>query len=481
MLFNSTVFLQFFAAFVLLYWLVRGSLRARNLLIVAASYLFYFWWVVDRDFTFLGAYDWRFLGLMVFTSLFDFAVGLGLDRLPDGRRRRWLLGASVVANLTILGVFKYHGFFVASFTELLGELGVVVAPRTLHLILPVGISFYTFQSMSYTIDVYRRELPATRNLVNFLAYVSFFPQLVAGPIERAAHLLPQFERPRVITRAMLEEGVWLILWGMFKKVALADNLAPLVELVYGNSVFTAPAVALGTIAFAAQIYCDFSGYSDIARGTARVLGFDIMVNFNLPYGATSVREFWQRWHISLSTWLRDYLYIPLGGNRRGPARTYANLLLTMLLGGLWHGAAWNFVLWGLWHGVGLMAHRAWSSRFMNQGSRFAAFAIFSWALTLLFVGYGWLLFRAGSVDQILAMTRALGNFSTPPWTGSFLINLLAFIAPLVLMEVWQAKSGDRLVALKLPVWARTGLQGGLLLGIVLFWERKAAAFIYFQF
>ena len=439
--------------------------------------------MVDRDFTFLGWYDWRFLALMIFTSLLDFGVGLGLDRLKLPRARKLLLAASIAANLSILGVFKYHGFFVANLADALARLGLHVQTPTLQLILPLGISFYTFQSMSYTIDVYRREMPATRNLVNFLAFVAFFPQLVAGPIERATHLLPQFAQMRIITRPMLEEGVWLILRGLFKKVVLADNFAPLADLVFQNSAWSAPTVLLGTVAFALQIYCDFSGYSDIARGTARVLGFDIMVNFNLPYAATSPRDFWRRWHISLSTWLRDYLYIPLGGNRRGPARTSVNLFLTMLLGGLWHGAAWNFVLWGAWHGGGLMLQRLFNSSSDPTVVKPAALPrkILSWAATMLFVLYGWLLFRARSMEQILDMTRALGSFTAPVWLGSFALNLAVFAAPLIALEIWQAKSGSRLAPLTLPSWGRIALSGALLVAIVLFWENQQVPFIYFQF
>jgi D-alanyl-lipoteichoic acid acyltransferase DltB (MBOAT superfamily) len=332
--------------------------------------------------------------------------------------------------------------------------------------------------MSYAIDVYRRELPATRSLVNFLAYVSFFPQLVAGPIERARHLLPQFERELVITRAMLKEGIWLVLWGMFKKVALADNFAPLVEIAYGQKAFTAPVVLLGTIAFALQIYCDFSGYSDIARGTARLLGFDIMWNFNLPYFATSIREFWRRWHISLSTWLRDYLYISLGGNRRGAARTYFNLIVTMLLGGLWHGAAWHFVLFGAWHGLGLALFRR--KREDSQTGSMPLAAI-GWLGTMLFVLYGWLLFRAESWHQVSKMTIALTHWSTTPWLGSFLLNLIVFTLPLAGMELFQARARNPLAALALRGWVRASLQGALLTGILLFWQKASAPFIYFQF
>jgi alginate O-acetyltransferase complex protein AlgI len=468
MLFNSGVFLKFFAGFLLLYWLVRNNLRARNILIVAASYLFYGWW------------DYRFLGLILFSSLLDYAVGLGIARQEDARRRKRWLALSIVANLTILGFFKYYDFFVTSFGALLHNLGIPFHTSTLGIILPVGISFYTFQAMSYTIDVYRGNIPPCRNLVNFLAFVSFFPQLVAGPIERATHLLPQFERTLHITREMLEEGVWLMIRGMFKKVVIADNLDALVSLVFRNSMNSGPLTVLGTVAFGFQIYCDFSGYSDIARGAARVLGFDIMVNFNLPYFASNIREFWQRWHISLSTWLRDYLYISLGGNRRGEARTYLNLFLTMLLGGLWHGAAWNFVLWGAWHGAGLVVYRAWNSNSKFPNRRHWAGSCLSWLLVMTFVFYGWFLFRAQSFEQILSMTHSLAQFSVPIWIGSYIVNLSAFLVPLLLMELWQFRSGH-LRALRLPWVAKSALEGALLLAIMLFWHRKELPFIYFQF
>ena len=461
MLFNSGIFLQFLAAFLLLYWLLRNNLRARNILIVLASYLFYGWW------------DYRFLGLLIFSSVLDFIVGLGIARQTDQQRRKLWLACSIVANLTILGFFKYFDFFVLSFEAVLEQLGVHVSTRTLGIILPVGISFYTFQAMSYTIDVYRREIPPTRNLVNFLAYVAFFPQLVAGPIERARHLLPQFDRTLSITRPMLEEGFWLMCWGMFKKVFIADNLDPLVSMVYGNSSYSAPAVALATVAFGVQIYCDFSGYSDIARGTARILGFDLMLNFNVPYAAASIREFWRRWHISLSTWLRDYLYISLGGNRAGKTRTYMNLWITMVLGGLWHGAAWNFALWGIWHGVGLMINRAFGDKTRQS--------VLSWVVTICFVLYGWLLFRARSMEEIVAMTHALTTFSAPPWIQSYIINLVIFTLPLAAIEFWQFRSRDLLAPLRLRPSLKAALHGLLLLGIILYWERNKAPFIYFQF
>jgi len=491
MLFNSGVFLKFFAAFLLLYWLARGSLKARNVLIVVASYLFYGWWSppgetapadADSGSSIVGLlWHCRFLALLFATSFVDFLVGLGLDRLTAPRHRKLLVSLSIAANLGVLGFFKYYSFFADSLAAAMTTLGFQLGQSSLSIILPVGISFYTFQSMSYTIDVYRGQIRATRSVVDFLAFVSFFSQLVAGPIERASHLLPQFNRTLNITRAMLEEGVWLIVWGMFKKVVIADNLAPLVEMVYGGTSFTGPAVIAGTVAFALQIYCDFSGYSDIARGTARVLGFDIMWNFSIPYAATNVREFWRRWHISLSTWLRDYLYVSLGGNRHGAARTYVNLFVTMLLGGLWHGAAWSFVLWGAWHGLALVVQRSpmnsFQFSFLNPQFRRAC----AWLATMLFILYSWLLFRAGSLDQVVNMTRALGDFTTPPWMGNFVIHLFVFAGPLVAMELWQTRKKNLLVPLSLPGWAKALLQGALLIAILIYWQHDRTPFIYFQF
>lgn len=512
MLFNSAVFLKFFAAFLLLYWLVRKDLQARNILIFLASYLFYGWW------------DYRFLALIIASSLIDYFAGLGMASARDPARRKLILFAALSGNLTILGFFKYYDFFVTSFAGLMAQWQIPFHPRTLGIILPVGISFYTFQTMSYSIEVYRGEIQARRNLVNFLAYVSFFPQLVAGPIERPHRLLPQFEETRSITPAMLEEGLWLIIWGLFKKVVLADNLAPLIDMVYQGSSFSAASVILGTVAFALQIYCDFSGYSDIARGTALLLGFDIMMNFNLPYISTSPREFWRRWHISLSTWLRDYLYISLGGNRHGNTRTCLNLFATMTLGGLWHGAAWNFVLWGIWHGSGLILQRipaffgfgrtqpanavaqksvpALATAEQGWGDESALPSIpepnspattpenpapsrprqfLFWFLTMAFVLYGWLLFRSRSVEQIIAMTKALANFSAPVWLQSYCIALALFACPLVFMEWWQARHGGYRAPLKLALWIRATLQGAMLLAIMLFWEKDKVPFIYFQF
>ena len=466
MLFNSTDFLVFFALFYAAYAVVRRHLAARNGLLLLASYVFYGWW------------DYRFTALLLTTSLLDFTFARAIDGPASAGRRRALVAASVTLNLTVLGLFKYLNFFQEGVAAVLAACGREPHWRPWAIILPVGVSFYTFQSISYVVDVYRRQMPACRNLPAFLAYVAFFPQLVAGPIERGRHLLPQFTRPLVITRAGLESGLWLILWGLFKKVAVADHLAPLVDLVFRPATTTGPAVILGTVAFALQIYGDFSGYTDVARGVAQCLGFELLLNFNLPYCATSLRDFWNRWHISLSTWIRDYLYFPLGGSRRGTGRTYLNLAVTMVLCGLWHGAAFNFVLWGAWHAVGLMANHYWRERW---AARWRVPAGMGWLLTTGFVLYGWLLFRAQSLEQIIALTGALANWTPPTWWRPFTGNLLVLGLPLVAMQCWQWRTGRLDAPLTLGRWPRALLQGALLVVLIAYWTAEASPFIYFQF
>jgi alginate O-acetyltransferase complex protein AlgI len=347
--FNSFAFAVFLPTVLLLYWALPK--RGQNLLLLGASYFFYGYW------------DWRFLSLLAISTVVDYTAALrierehgGLDSTSRRRKKVWLL-ASLCTNLGLLGFFKYFNFFADSFAELLASLGLTVNPMYLSVVLPVGISFYTFQTMSYTIDVYRGRMPATRRFFDFALYVSFFPQLVAGPIERAAVLLPQILNHRCFSRVQFLDGTHLIFWGLFKKVFVADNLAPVADRIFAAGSCSAAETLLAAYAFAFQIYCDFSGYSDIARGCAKCMGFELMLNFDHPYVAENPREFWQRWHISLSTWLRDYLYIPLGGNRGGNLLMYRNLALTMLLGGLWHGAAWTFVIWGAYQGVLLIGHR----------------------------------------------------------------------------------------------------------------------------
>ena len=372
MLFNSDTFLWFLLAFALLYFVTRQNLSRRNWLILVASYYFY------------GCWDWRFLFLLLGSSLIDFYVGLAIRKNAEAKIQKRLVTLSLGANLGALGIFKYFDFFSESLQTILTTLGMEVSTPTLEVILPVGISFYTFQSLSYTLDIYRKKLEPTNNLTAFLAYIAFFPQLVAGPIERASNLLPQFLTTRKVTQQSMEMGIWLIIWGLFKKVVLADNFGALSDMVYEDQGAEGAIVYFGTIAFGFQIYCDFSGYSDVARGLAYMMGFNLMVNFNLPYFATSPSDFWRRWHISLSTWFRDYLYIPLGGNRGGSSAMMRNLLITMLLAGLWHGAGWNFVLWGLWHGMMLCLFPSIPLPRRMQ-------PLLGWFLTMIIIFYGWLL------------------------------------------------------------------------------------------
>ena len=324
-----------------LYFLTQRYFRLQNGILLIASYVFYGFW------------DWRFLALLFVSTVVDYNLALLIEKSESPGERKALLAASICVNLGILGFFKYFGFFAESFASLLNSFGFQSSTPFFNIVLPVGISFYTFQTMSYTIDVYRRKLPATRNFFDFALFVSFFPQLVAGPIERATKLLPQVLQPRKFSQSNFVEGFYLIILGLFKKVVIADNMAPIVNYIFSRDVSTLSGaeVLVGVYAFAFQIYGDFAGYTDIARGVAKWLGFDLMLNFRMPYFATSPSDFWQRWHISLSSWLRDYLYIPLGGNRQGTLLTYRNLMLTMVLGGLWHGAAWTFVAWGFFHGL----------------------------------------------------------------------------------------------------------------------------------
>jgi len=474
--FATAEFGVFFAVVLAVYFLLDH--RRQNWFLLLASYVFYGWW------------DWRFLGLLLLSSLVDYACALGVDRArrpsrPENRRRI-ILAASIATNLVILGFFKYFDFFAESLADLSASLGIGLHIPTLGIILPVGISFYTFQTMSYTIDVYRGQLQATTNLPDLMLYVSFFPQLVAGPIERGAHLLPQILNPRTPTLAGFYSGARLAFAGLFKKLVIADNMAVLVNSVYGAAHPVGGAVWLGTYAFALQIYCDFSGYSDIARGIARMLGFDICVNFRLPYLAANPVDFWRRWHVSLSSWLRDYLYIPLGGNRGGRGRTLCNLMIVMLLGGLWHGAAWHFVAWGAFHGLLLVAYRLRKGavRPVPEGEEAGSGWRF-WLSVLCFFHltcFGWLLFRASNLAHAGRLIAALvtGLF----WDqscGSLALTLAAAALPLAVFQIYQYRRRESEVWSAWPVWLRALFYLALFYGIVLLGAPDVNEFIYFQF
>ena len=427
MLFNSFSFFVFFTVVLAVYYFLR-DVRKQNIWLLGASLFFY------------GSWNWRFLFLLLFTIGIDFAVARRIQRFADlgifPQRRRLLLTASIVANLGLLGFFKYYNFAQSSASSLARVFHVPATLPALNVALVVGISFFTFQSMSYTIDVYRGHLRAAERLTDFALFVSFFPHLVAGPIMRAIDLLPQIIHSRRTTRAQVEEGLHLIVWGFWKKVFVADNLAPVVNGYFARNDLNGFEVVVATYAFAFQIYGDFSGYTDIARGVAKLLGFELTLNFDLPYFAASPQEFWTRWHISLSRWLREYLYFSLGGNRGGTFFTYRNLLLTMVIGGLWHGAAWTFVLWGFYQGGLLVAHRAMAPWLERLDETFVwarpAFRIVAVLVMFQFTCYGWLLFRATSFDQIRSMTQALLR----PWhiQPADLVPLLIYAGPLVAIE-----------------------------------------------
>jgi alginate O-acetyltransferase complex protein AlgI len=411
-----------------------------------------------------------------------------LVSLPENRRSNFCLATSITINLGILAIFKYCNFFVDSAEAVMSSVGWQADFFTLNVLLPVGISFYTFQSMSYTIDVYRKEIPPVQRLSDFALSISFFPQLVAGPIVRAADLVPQITKPRQITVDQTIRGLYLILLGLFKKVAIADGIAGSVNAVYGTTgAVSWLDVVAATLLFTFQIYCDFSGYSDIARGTAKLFGIELMLNFNLPYFSKTPSEFWRRWHISLSTWLRDYLYIPLGGNRKG--NTYRNLMTTMVLGGLWHGAAWNYVLWGFYQGTLLCIYRALGIRDTKsaKGNAFALKRFLPAAgATLLFftlMCYGWLLFRATSFEQIATFTKILftdfGNFSLtmPRPTLSGIIGLLV----LVVYECLEYGAGTAHFYYRVPSVLRGAFYAVLTTLILMGASNAASQFIYFQF
>ncbi|MEP6594097.1 MAG: MBOAT family protein, partial [Acidobacteriota bacterium] len=449
--------------------------RAQNWLLLVASYYFYASW------------DWRFLGLLVASTIVDFSCALALDRAASPRRRRLLLAASLGFNLTMLGFFKYFNFFADNLHALAGSLGWHLDFFTLRVLLPVGISFYTFVTMSYVIDVYRREIPPTRNLVDFAVFVAYFPHLVAGPILRASRLLPQITLPRTVTRAQIRDGLWLIAWGFFQKIFVADNLAAVVNQVFDASAHPSGVnVLLGAYAFAFQIYGDFAGYSNVARGTSKLMGIELVENFRFPYFVRGAAEFWRNWHISLSTWLRDYLYIPLGGSRGTPSRTRRNLMITMVLGGLWHGAAWTFVLWGVYHGLLLIGYRAADrSRGVHAWitSPAALARLTSWAVMFHLTCYGWLIFRARSAAQLAEMSGSLVTRFAPATVdvSAVLLPLVLYTAPLLAVHAVEAWYDDLLVVPRLPAGVRYSLYAATFYLTMLFGNFGGAEFIYFQF
>ena len=480
MQFNSLVFLIFLPVVFLLYWQLMRWRRWQTALLVMASYVFYGWW------------DWRFLGLIFLTSLLSYGSGLLMERLADYRRRqRQVCAVNVTLNLLILGVFKYFNFFAENLLWLLGWMGLKTDWVTLNVVLPVGISFYTFQALSYTIDGYRGTIRATHDVVAFFAYISFFPQLVAGPIERASRLLPQFAQSRRFDYGQAVDGCRQMLWGFFKKMVIADNCAVVVDMAWaGYGAESAPVLLVGALLFTFQIYCDFSGYSDIAVGCARLFGISLMRNFDYPYFAQNIGDFWRRWHISLMTWLRDYVYIPLGGNRQGTARTLRNIFVVWAISGLWHGAAWNFVGWGLYHALLLCLWRlAMGSKRRRQGGGLAGTV-----LTFALVVVGWVIFRAPTLGDAMGYLHHLCDGSLlHPAQAMMALGMLpsAFataVGGIVVMLVCEWRNRSKAHALEHIDCMVAGRIGALRYGfyvvmamLTIALAGSQSAFIYFQF
>lgn len=475
MLFNSLTFLIFLPTVFILYWFVfNKSLKWRNVLLLVASYVFYGWW------------DYRFLSLIFLSTLVDYVVAMLLEKQEDKRKRKMLLSISLIFNLGLLGIFKYYNFFIESWIDAWATMGVTMHASTLSVILPVGISFYTFQTLSYTIDVYRKQLRATPNFIQFAAFVSFFPQLVAGPIERASNLLPQFKVRQKFDYHQAKTGISLIIWGLFKKMVIADNCAYFVNQIFDSpGSYSAAELWGGAILFAFQIYGDFSGYSDIAIGVARLFGFKLMTNFRFPYFSRDIAEFWRRWHISLSTWFRDYLYIPLGGSRGSKTQQVRNIFIIFLVSGFWHGANWTFIIWG-----GIHACLFLPLLLMNRNRRhltvnnlnFRQFLAI--VLTFLLVTLAWVFFRADNVgiavDYIFRMFR--GNFTSLAFflQGSKMILLTAIVVfAILIMLVFEflAFRKDKVEVVLSPMNTVIVMLLILFMGVF----KNPADFIYFQF
>ncbi|MBU2947906.1 MBOAT family O-acyltransferase [Zobellia uliginosa] len=482
MLFNSIDFAIFLPIVFILYWyVIHNHLKLQNLLIVLASYVFYGWW------------DWRFLTLIVFSTIIDYTIGKKLKITTATSRRKLLLWTSVFVNLGFLGFFKYYNFFLDNFVSAFSFFGNEIPINSLNIILPVGISFYTFQTMSYTIDVYKGKLKATEDFVAFSAFVSFFPQLVAGPIERATNLLPQFYTKRNLSKKTVYDGLGQILWGLFKKIVIADNCAIFVNEIFADyNSYPGSTLLLGSILFAFQIYGDFSGYSDIAIGTAKLFGFNLMQNFAFPYFSRDIAEFWRRWHISLSTWFRDYLYIPLGGSRGSLDKKIRNTFIIFVVSGFWHGANWTFIIWGALNAIYYLPLLLSKKNKANTDSVaegkwfFSIKEFFQMLLTFCLITVSWVFFRSDTVTDSLNYLSIIFSETLFSMPTVFPIDFLAILTVFIIVEwfsrmkkhpfeindeFWHARySPLRLISFSASIWA-----------IILWGAFGNKEFIYFQF
>lgn len=482
MLFNSLDFAVFLPIVFFIYWfVVKKSIKLQNLLIVIASYVFYGWW------------DWRFLSLIAFSTLVDYSVGVRLGVEQKQLNRKILLWTSIIVNLGFLGFFKYYNFFLDNFTQAFSFLGRDISVSSLNIILPVGISFYTFQTLSYSIDVYKGKLKPTKDIIAFSAFVSFFPQLVAGPIERATNLLPQFYKSREFDYNKAVDGMRQILWGLFKKVVIADNAAVFANLIFNNSAdYSGSTLLLGAIFFSFQIYGDFSGYSDIAIGTSRLFGFDLMRNFHFPYFSRDIAEFWRRWHISLASWFRDYLYIPLGGSRGSTWMKVRNIFIIFLVSGFWHGANWTFIVWGVLNALYflplLLAKK--NRNYLGPVAedkvwpniKEASMMIGTFGLTVL----AWVFFRAENVGHgfsIISEILSSSLFSLPAFEGKQRAAIVLLLIAIFMLIEWNGRDEDYAIANLGMKWKRPvryALYYGIMFALVWF-QGEQQEFIYFQF
>lgn len=483
MLFNSIDFAIFFPVVFILYWFVfNTNLRWQNIFILLCSYLFYGWW------------DVRFLSLLFLSTFIDYIIGLRLQTTVDERIRKWLLYGSIFFNLGILGIFKYYNFFLDNVNDLFTIFGKLLHFKGIELVLPVGISFYTFQTMSYTIDVYKRRMAPTTDLVSFAAYVSFFPQLVAGPIERARHLLPQFFVHRTFDYDLALRGCKQILWGLFKKVVIADNCAVLADSIFNHHTdYGGSTLWMGALFFAFQIYGDFSGYSDIAIGTSRLLGFDLMKNFTYPYFSRDMAEFWRRWHISLSTWFRDYVYIPLGGNQGSSFMKLRNIFLVFLISGFWHGANWTFIVWGLLNALLFVPLLMYGKNRQHLdiiafNKRLPSFKdVLKMGFTFILVTLLWIFFRSESLTiaiDIFARIFSPSLFTIPVFEQKGLASVTVILVIFFMALEWVGRSQsfaiEHMFATKSRMF-RWAFFAFLICMIGMFMQTGGSPFIYFQF
>ena len=474
MLFNSIDFAYFLPIVLLLFWLLSKNLKAQNLVLLLASYVFYGWW------------DWRFLSLIALSSFADYIIGIQLHKAQTNRKY-WLV-LSLVINLGMLAFFKYADFFAQSFSDAFSLFGQHIEVSRLNIILPVGISFYTFQTLSYTLDIYKRKLEPTKSLVSFLAFVSFFPQLVAGPIERASNLLPQFFQNKKIKSDLFVAGLQQMLWGFFKKMVIADNCAIIVDQIFNQAPeYSGLTLFIGAVFLGFQIYGDFSGYSDIAIGTAKLFGFNLSQNFAFPYFSRDIAEFWRKWHISLSSWFKDYLYIPLGGSRASKAKTIRNIFIIFLVSGFWHGANWTFVFWGFAHALLFVPLFVLNKNrtFTQNNHNLSPINLWRMLSTFVLVCLAWILFRAQNIEQAIFIYGKIFDFTS--WTSPSLegFNSTIIISMIVFLLVVEWNNKKEINPLKnidkLPAVVRWLFYSFLLFCISMFSPTQELPFIYFQF